>query len=184
MGCARTRSSAEDEAPCRRSTLALECPALGATAPDVYAACWPPPTQAAFVRLRLEKGFDALMPQSPPFAEYVAARLIDIVDRLVDVMRAVDPATLLQLQRIQVTLEILMSQTDALTIEVATLKTNVSDLATRIGAEIADLAAAVTANGQSDPAVASAIASLQDTNAQLVQLSASLAADDAPANPA
>lgn len=71
----------------------------------------------------------------------------------------------------------------ALTDEVAALKTNVADLATRISSEISDLAAAVAALGSVSPEVTDAIAAIHATNAQLVALSGSLTADDQPAPP-
>jgi uncharacterized phage infection (PIP) family protein YhgE len=74
----------------------------------------------------------------------------------------------------------LMTQSADLTAAVAELKTNVANLASEISSEISDLAAAIAAQGGTpDPAVTDAITALQDTNAQLVSLSTSLAADNA-----
>ena len=75
-------------------------------------------------------------------------------------------------------LEMLMAQDAELTSEVATLRANLTEVADRISSEIADLAAAIAAQGQPSAEVAAAIDSLKQANTQLAALGTSLAADD------
>jgi predicted nucleic acid-binding Zn-ribbon protein len=80
-------------------------------------------------------------------------------------------------------LETIMTQSDDLTTEVSNLGTNLADVSARIDKEVNDLAIAVAASGQPNPAIDTAITNLRAANSQLVAMSSKLAADDAPAPP-
>lgn len=118
-----------------------------------------------------------LIPNLPP----PPSRPRSKIDHVIDVQELMYPTlgTILEaLRTLNMRMEMLMSQNDQLTSEVAantaavaSLANQFTSLSAEISSEIADLAAAVAAQGTPNQAVTDAIAALQATNSQLASIS-------------